>query len=48
MTSRPLKEFIAEISGIASGEFALEQQLEKAFPLKCGRGLICPQPGKDP
>ena len=42
MKSRPLKEFIAEISGIASGEFALEQQLEKAFPLTCGRGLICP------
>ena len=27
---RPHQEFISEISGIASGEFALEQQLQKA------------------
>ena len=34
LSPTPHQEFIAEISGIASGEFALEQQLQKAHESK--------------
>ena len=40
LPSETHQEFISEISGIASGEFALEQQLQKARFESVGRGAI--------